>query len=76
MVRPRHLWLRRSLIAAAVLLAAATVAAMLLPAPVSHDPAQTPRYRFDRCSGGRSGSDFHSGTEQLAAALQQYRGAK
>ena len=35
MVRPRHLWLRRSLIAAAVLLAAATVAAMLLPAPVS-----------------------------------------
>ncbi len=34
-VRPRRVWLRRGLAMAAVLLAAATVAAMLLPAPVS-----------------------------------------
>ena len=33
--RPRRVWLRRGLAMAAVLLAAATVAAMLLPAPVS-----------------------------------------
>jgi hypothetical protein len=35
MERPRRLWPRRALAIAAILLAAATVAAMLLPAPVS-----------------------------------------